>query len=55
MSKRLAEDMCVAWTTRTGVPTTILRQVTILSDEGLATFRQDDAELGRRRGASTAT
>src|SRR3984885_11562774 len=36
MSKRLAEEMCAAWTSRTGIPTIVLRPVMILSDEGLA-------------------
>jgi UDP-glucose 4-epimerase len=35
MSKRLAEEMCAAWTARTGIPTIVLRPVLILTDEGL--------------------
>jgi UDP-glucose 4-epimerase len=35
MSKRLAEEMCAAWTARTRIPTIVLRPVTILSDKGL--------------------
>ena len=46
MSKRLAEDMCLAWTTRTGIPTVVLRPVLILDDAGLATYTADTAELG---------
>jgi UDP-glucose 4-epimerase len=34
MSKRLAEEMCAAWTARTGIPTTVLRPVLILTDSG---------------------
>jgi nucleoside-diphosphate-sugar epimerase len=32
LSKRLAEDMCEAWTTRTGIPSVVLRPVMILAD-----------------------
>lgn len=32
MSKRLAEEMCSAWTDRTGIPTIVLRPVMILDD-----------------------
>ena len=46
MSKRLAEGMCAAWTTRTGIPTIVLRPVMILSDESLAHMTERDAELG---------
>jgi UDP-glucose 4-epimerase len=46
MSKRLAEDMCEAWTSRTGTPTVVLRPVMILSDEGLQHMAEQDAELG---------
>jgi UDP-glucose 4-epimerase len=46
MSKRLAEDMCQAWTGRTGIPTIVLRPVMILDDPGLARMSEDDAELG---------
>ena len=35
MSKRLAEEMCAAWTARTGIPTIVLRPVTILTDKDL--------------------
>ena len=37
---------------RTGIPTIILRPVMILSEEELAAIRQDEAELGRLRGAA---
>lgn len=46
MSKRLAEDMCLAWTTRTGIPTIVLRPVMILTDAGLAAHAAGTAELG---------
>ncbi len=46
MSKRLAEEMCAAWTSRTGVPTTVLRPVMILDDSALLRVTQDKAELG---------
>src|SRR5206468_1402367 len=32
LSKRLAEEMCQAWTARTGIPTVALRPVLILDD-----------------------
>lgn len=46
MSKRLAEEMCAAWTQRTGIPTIVLRPVMILDDPGLEARSPDDAELG---------
>jgi UDP-glucose 4-epimerase len=46
MSKRLAEEMCAAWTARTGIPTIVLRPVMILSDEALSSFNEDRAQLG---------
>lgn len=46
MSKRLAEEMCAAWTSRTGIPTTVLRPVMILDDAGLLNLVEGDAELG---------
>jgi nucleoside-diphosphate-sugar epimerase len=46
MSKRLAEEMCQAWTTRTGIPTIALRPVLILNDELLAAYSPASAELG---------
>lgn len=46
MSKRLAEEMCQAWTTRTGVPTIVLRPVLILDDQSLAGYSPQTAELG---------
>jgi UDP-glucose 4-epimerase len=46
MSKRLAEDMCAAWTDRTGIPTVVLRPVMILDDAGLETISTDETELG---------
>lgn len=46
MSKRLAEEMCSAWTSRTGIPTVVLRPVMILDDHGLTLVAEADAELG---------
>jgi UDP-glucose 4-epimerase len=46
MSKRLAEEMCEAWTFRTAIPTVVLRPVMILDDDGLAHQRESNAELG---------
>jgi UDP-glucose 4-epimerase len=46
MSKRLAEEMCLAWTTRTGIPTIALRPVMVLSDEGLAAHSAETTDLG---------
>jgi UDP-glucose 4-epimerase len=46
MSKRLAEDMCAAWTSRTSIPTLVLRPVMILTDSALLQVTQADAELG---------
>lgn len=46
MSKRLSEDMCEAWSSRTGIPTVVLRPVMILDDEGVANTDLAAAELG---------
>ena len=46
MSKRLAEEMCSAWTRRTGIPTVVLRPVMILDDESLRSVTKAAAELG---------
>jgi nucleoside-diphosphate-sugar epimerase len=46
MSKRLAEDMCAAWTSRTSIPTLVLRPVMILDDDGLEVMTESEAELG---------
>jgi nucleoside-diphosphate-sugar epimerase len=46
MSKRLAEEMCCAWTNRTAIPTVVLRPVMILDDDGLRASSPEDAELG---------
>jgi UDP-glucose 4-epimerase len=46
LSKRLAEEMCAAWTSRTGVPTVVLRPVMILTDAGLLAMSESTAELG---------
>ncbi len=46
MSKRLAEEMCCAWTSRTGIPTVVLRPVMILDDHGLTVIDEERAELG---------
>ena len=45
MSKRLAEEMCAAWTARTGIATVVLRPVLILSDEALSNFNRARAEF----------
>jgi UDP-glucose 4-epimerase len=45
MSKRLAEDMCQAWTTRTGIATIVLRPVMVLNDHSLAAYSADTSEL----------
>lgn len=46
LSKRLAEELCAAWTQRTGIPTVVLRPVMILDDHGLERFTAETAELG---------
>jgi len=46
MSKRLAEEMCQAWTTRTGIPTVVFRPVMILDDQGFARYSPETAEFG---------
>ncbi len=46
MSKRLAEEMCAAWTARTGIATVVLRPVMILTDESLATTPHAQLDLG---------
>jgi len=46
MSKRLSEEMCSAWTSRTGIPTVVLRPVMILDDHGLTLISESEAELG---------
>jgi nucleoside-diphosphate-sugar epimerase len=46
MSKRLAEEMCNAWTSRTAIPTTVLRPVLILDDDALRHVGESQAELG---------
>ncbi|MEO1060986.1 MAG: NAD-dependent epimerase/dehydratase family protein [Actinomycetota bacterium] len=46
MSKRMVEEMCEAWTARTGIPTVVLRPVLILDDDGLATTAEAEVELG---------
>jgi nucleoside-diphosphate-sugar epimerase len=47
MSKRLAEEMCSAWTTRTGTPTMVLRPVLILDDARLQSISpREAAEIG---------
>lgn len=45
MSKRLAEQMCEAWTTRTGITTVVLRPVMILSDSDPRLLTKRDVEL----------
>jgi nucleoside-diphosphate-sugar epimerase len=46
MSKRLAEEMCAAWTSRTRIPTVVVRPVMILDDHGLDVVVESEAELG---------
>jgi nucleoside-diphosphate-sugar epimerase len=46
MSKRLSEEMCEAWTARTGIPTVVLRPVWIAGDDNLARVTREQAELG---------
>lgn len=46
LSKRLAEDMCAAWTERTGIPTIVLRPVMVLTETTLRSVRKEDVELG---------
>jgi UDP-glucose 4-epimerase len=46
MSKRLAEEMCRSWTSRTGIPTVVLRPVMILNDRSRARFSPETTELG---------
>jgi nucleoside-diphosphate-sugar epimerase len=46
MSKRLVEDMCEAWTSRTGIPTVVLRPVQILNDTTLRRFKRPTALMG---------
>jgi UDP-glucose 4-epimerase len=46
MSKRLAEEMCDAWTSRTAIPTLVLRPVMILDDDGLTLMAESQPELG---------
>jgi nucleoside-diphosphate-sugar epimerase len=46
MSKRLSEEMCEAWTARTGIPTVVLRPILILDDEDLKHTTREKSELG---------
>lgn len=46
MSKRLAEDMCAAFTHRTGITTIVFRPVMIVDDDGLALRSDREAEVG---------
>lgn len=46
MSKRLAEEMCSAWTNRTRIASIVLRPVMILDDAALESISPEDAELG---------
>jgi nucleoside-diphosphate-sugar epimerase len=46
LSKRLAEDMCAAWTSRTGILTIVLRPVMVLTDPALLQVTETEAELG---------
>ena len=38
--------MCAAWTSRTGIPTLVLRPVMILNDDDLEVITESMAELG---------
>lgn len=46
MSKRLAEEMCEAWTRRTGISTVVLRPILVLSDHDFGLVDREQAELG---------
>ena len=46
MSKRLAEEMCDAWTSPAAIPTLVLRPVMILDDDGLKLMAESQADLG---------
>jgi UDP-glucose 4-epimerase len=46
MSKRLAEEMCAMWSSRTGIPAVILRPVMILTDEIFRARQEADTEPG---------
>jgi UDP-glucose 4-epimerase len=46
MSKRLGEEMCAAWTTRTAIPTIVLRPVVVFSDEQIRRHAPRDLEYG---------
>ncbi len=46
MSKRLAEEMCDAWASRTAIPTLVLRPVMILDDDRLGLLPESEAGLG---------
>lgn len=46
LSKRLGEEMCAAWTGRTGIPTVVLRPVRILGEDDLRIVSPADVELG---------
>lgn len=46
MSKRLAEEMCQAWTMRTGAATIVLRPVMVLTDDKLRRMGPEEVELG---------
>ena len=42
LSKRLAEEMCAAWTGRPGIPTIVFRPVMIVNDETLASLSESE-------------
>jgi UDP-glucose 4-epimerase len=46
MSKRLGEEMCEAWTARTGIPTVVLRPVRALDEETLTSTDRADLDYG---------
>jgi UDP-glucose 4-epimerase len=42
LSKRLAEEMCAAWTARTGIPTIVLRPVMIVNEDSLSALPESE-------------
>lgn len=46
MSKRLVEDMCETWTSRTGIATVVLRPAATVDDERLARLDPSTFEFG---------
>jgi len=46
MSKRLAEEMCDAWSSRTSIPSVVLRPVMILDEQSLDRMSEREADFG---------